>query len=1582
MRDLKECLMDLLRTRGISVGEQFTQCTDRNFSKRHYNFKTIRGLSTELDSSNSDIISGPIIHFNENLSMARRFNMRNFASCRYTSCPSSRTSLESSLRNDERNLSSGDDSLPRKSFHCSRNCICQAAVEGSTSDDGTQLDSFCTLCTSSFSYTNCCGYSSNACSDSNSECILGSNSNSRKRLKQSKRHDIGSVFGKTDDSNIGNAVNLSVQGGSQMHSHQLDSYDSTGSISSMERPNGGALALHYAAARGCLDCVQLLVGASTDICYFSTISARKGIFGRMTTSLTSYRRSKVKSKSNNDISSVVAEVNGVSGELHNSPQHVSNDDLSDLAEMMSVNVEKEKNLASDDVAVVRKEHNNRRSIVSANTQMDNDVTPVYLAAQEGHLEVLKFLVLEAGGSLYVRARDGMAPIHAASQMGCLDCLKWMVQDQGVDPNLRDGDGATPLHFAASRGHLSVVRWLLNHGAKLSLDKYGKSPINDAAENQQVECLNVLVQHGTSIEYNCRDKNPLQRHKTCSSSSKQLQETQNCNFNGSDSVNCVSNCSHGSCNSNSSKQTSRSNTIKSKSSSTLSSDIEPFYLHPPSSVMAHKRVDAIYAHSQQSRSSSEKLYNGQMVPNDGLYINPMRNNFFSPPSPNGSVSGESFFLHDPQELIYNRVRELFDSDCSSIRHSKPKLNRHKSQTQNKNNKSNSINNAMTVQADVHSSSSGAGSGSEESISVSVQSSMNSSKANNLRSHSFNVHNKCNNQIGSRDQNTSTSTSVKMSINNNTKTNENGISGLNYNKNNICSNNSSIKKGIQNQTPNQSNNNYLNNEKMRHESSHDHDYEDIYMVREEARRNQHKYGSGRSRSRDSGSHSRSASTSSTRSTDIVLQYSNHNMNNKLKSEPLNRNKSQSAIGLHTNKYEMSHKESYTVKNVNVKNQLNTSCNNNNGGIKSDTYESLCPIEDIAERTKQSHKNSVIRNNLDGSSSSNMLQSTCSYDENSTDRHLKRVSSAPPIQNIAIVSGPPPPPLPPPVNAAVHKNSQLIATEPSNCYLSNSNVLDNIDSDSGLEVIEEPSLRPSELVRGKHNRTMSTISANKKAKLLNGGSSASVQQPTPIATIGCVASNGEISNYQPVQIGNYNNNSTACGGYHICSDQQEDRSQVQHHQLHHTDIQQQQLQQSYQQTQIYGSSAEDHYELQQIQYGYASNGAHCPRPGGPNLVNKQLVLPFVPPSFPNKSQDGVTHLIKPSEYLKSISDKRSCPSSARSTDSEDYMHIQVANQHAVGFEPPKPPPPPPLPIHALLPHNDKQNSVKTMNSHVSIVNQDTATRKQHQPLSAISIQDLNSVQLRRTDTQKMPKPYQMPARSLSMQCLTTSSEAYLKTDLIAELKISKDIPGIKKMKVEKQLAGQFESEHYSEISKQFTANNYMDQIPEKDQAGNIIPDWKRQMMAKKAAERAKKEFEERMAKEAENRRLSQIPQWKRDLLARREETENKLKSSIYTPKVEENNRIAETWQLKNKAFSIDNINFVPPCTDAQPPIVGACDNSNKENKGQNEQNTIGNNTTEDATTQNFSNDNQYIKGEDADNIIPWRAQLRKTNSRLSLI
>lgn len=49
---------------------------------------------------------------------------------------------------------------------------------------------------------------------------------------------------------------------------------------------------------------------------------------------------------------------------------------------------------------------------------------------------------------------------------------------------------------------------------------------------------------------------------------------------------------------------------------------------------------------------------------------------------------------------------------------------------------------------------------------------------------------------------------------------------------------------------------------------------------------------------------------------------------------------------------------------------------------------------------------------------------------------------------------------------------------------------------------------------------------------------------------------------------------------------------------------------------------------------------------------------------------------------------------------------------------------------------------------------------------------------------------------------------------------------------------------------------------------------MLAKKAAERARKELEEQLVKEAEEKRLQSIPQWKRQLLQKKEEAENRMR------------------------------------------------------------------------------------------------------------
>merc|ERR1712141_542671 len=81
--------------------------------------------------------------------------------------------------------------------------------------------------------------------------------------------------------------------------------------------------------------------------------------------------------------------------------------------------------------------------------------------------------------------------------------------------------------------------------------------------------------------------------------------------------------------------------------------------------------------------------------------------------------------------------------------------------------------------------------------------------------------------------------------------------------------------------------------------------------------------------------------------------------------------------------------------------------------------------------------------------------------------------------------------------------------------------------------------------------------------------------------------------------------------------------------------------------------------------------------------------------------------------------------------------------------------------------------------------------------------------------------------------------KNDLIAELKLSHNVGGVSKLRSEQQkMHEEQERAEYRRFLAQFTMENFLEKIPQQDPNGGEIPLWKREMIAKKAAEKAKKE------------------------------------------------------------------------------------------------------------------------------------------------
>lgn len=132
----------------------------------------------------------------------------------------------------------------------------------------------------------------------------------------------------------------------------------------------------------------------------------------------------------------------------------------------------------------------------------NNDTALHAAAQEGHLEAAKALIL--CGADAIEDCEGVLPIHCAANSGNTDLIE-LCLNHGMSVNSADDFGGTPLHYAAHNGHVKAVIFLLAHGAYINVltscnggNCEPGSPLHVAVYNHRAAVMQVLLDAGASV----------------------------------------------------------------------------------------------------------------------------------------------------------------------------------------------------------------------------------------------------------------------------------------------------------------------------------------------------------------------------------------------------------------------------------------------------------------------------------------------------------------------------------------------------------------------------------------------------------------------------------------------------------------------------------------------------------------------------------------------------------------------------------------------------------------------------------------------------------------------------------------------------------------------------------------------------------------------------------------------------------------------------------------------------------------------------------------------------------------------------
>ncbi|KAL4238323.1 hypothetical protein ACF0H5_003034 [Mactra antiquata] len=133
-------------------------------------------------------------------------------------------------------------------------------------------------------------------------------------------------------------------------------------------------------------------------------------------------------------------------------------------------------------------------------------TPLMMAAQQGHLSFVKYLIECAHVDVNGCDSLGLTPLSLACAFNHEAVAKYLLSHH-AQRNCQDTKyGMTPLILASINNHNTICEFLLNHHVEIDItDKYGRKAIHYAAWNYNWDLVDIL-RHRSDDSLNVRDHN--------------------------------------------------------------------------------------------------------------------------------------------------------------------------------------------------------------------------------------------------------------------------------------------------------------------------------------------------------------------------------------------------------------------------------------------------------------------------------------------------------------------------------------------------------------------------------------------------------------------------------------------------------------------------------------------------------------------------------------------------------------------------------------------------------------------------------------------------------------------------------------------------------------------------------------------------------------------------------------------------------------------------------------------------------------------------------------------------------------------